>query len=76
MPDRSALLRVAVGHEHGTGALVRDPGGPGVVRAQLRLRGARAHLFELDPRYPEVGEESRQQLLTYRAALEPEGSGG
>ena len=37
------VLRDAVGHQHAVGAVVRRPGRPEVVRADLRGGGARAH---------------------------------
>src|SRR5262249_10961893 len=37
------VLADAVGHQHPLGAVVCDPGGPQVVRADLRRRGYRAH---------------------------------
>ena len=37
---QQAFSRDAVGDEHAVGAVVRHPGGPQVVRAHLRRRGA------------------------------------
>src|SRR5260221_2576896 len=39
----ASILADAVGHEYAVGALVRDTGGPQVVRQTMRGRGARAH---------------------------------
>jgi PPK2 family polyphosphate:nucleotide phosphotransferase len=45
--------------------------------ARIAVSAVLAHtLFEIDPRYPVVSDESRRQLLTYREALEAEGSDG
>jgi PPK2 family polyphosphate:nucleotide phosphotransferase len=45
--------------------------------ARICVSAVLAHtLLELDPRYPVVSDESRRQLLTYRAALEEERSSG
>jgi hypothetical protein len=45
--------------------------------ARICVSAVLAHtLFEIDPRYPVVSDESRRQLLTLRAALEAEKSGG
>jgi PPK2 family polyphosphate:nucleotide phosphotransferase len=45
--------------------------------ARICVSAVLAHtLFEIDPQYPVVSDESRRQLLTHRAELEAEGSDG
>ena len=48
----AGLLADAVGHQHPLGAVVRHTGGPQVVRAHLRGRGARAHPYRHRPAVP------------------------
>ena len=73
------LLRDAVNYQHGMGPLVRDPGRPQVVRADLRVgdsgRRADAHRSS----NPTVSAEARRGLEAARAELEaeaPKGAGG
>ena len=71
------VLGDAVAHEHGVGAVVRDPGRPQMVRADRRGGRARAHADGHRPALPAVSKRQREALLEVKRALEaqaPEGA--